>query len=197
MTEIAAVKAALNLLHLPATVRRLQAEPLPHGVDVLLKVVAGDDELVRELAGRTERSPAMLRQASAFFIEQILLAPGANPYRALGASSGTPPADLRRNMALLLRWLHPDVAHDDERKRLAERVTAAWEKVKTSERRSDFDTGAGLQPAEARRSKDARSKRPTGRDIEAHIVRRAIASGEMSDVRGSWLLRMVHRLLGR
>ena len=51
----------------------------------------------------------MVREASAFFIEQILLGPDADSYRVLGADRNAAAAELRRNMALLLRWLHPDM----------------------------------------------------------------------------------------
>jgi hypothetical protein len=43
-------------------------------------------------------------------------------------------------MALLLRWLHPDLSRCSERAVFAARVTAAWDDFKTAERRSAYDT---------------------------------------------------------
>ena len=51
----------------------------------------------------------MVRLAATFFIEQILFAPHADSYRVLGASPQASASELRRNVALLLRWLHPDL----------------------------------------------------------------------------------------
>ena len=50
MVETAAVRIALDLLHLPASVRRARDEPLPADVFVLLRIVAGDQEVEREAA---------------------------------------------------------------------------------------------------------------------------------------------------
>ena len=61
----------------------------------------------RQRAG-TNRSEHSLREAAAFYIEQILLHPDADHYRVLGAQPDASTAELRRNMALLIRWLHPD-----------------------------------------------------------------------------------------
>ncbi len=56
-----------------------------------------------------------MRQAATFFIEQILFAPNADSYRVLGASTSASAGELRRNVALLLRWLHPDLDPRSER----------------------------------------------------------------------------------
>ena len=41
-------------------------------------------------------------------------------------------------MALLLRWLHPDIGENSVRSVYAGRVTAAWERLKTAERRQAY-----------------------------------------------------------
>ncbi len=48
-------------------------------------------------------------------------------------------ADLRRNMAWLLRASHPDVDRHGKHQTVAMRVTTAWEDVKTPERRVAYD----------------------------------------------------------
>jgi hypothetical protein len=138
MTEWAAMRVALSLLHLPATVRQLKQERLPDGVEGLLRIVAGEDVLERDLAIRFDRPGRQIREAAAFFIVQVLLDPAADSYRHLGGSSESTTDDLRRNMALLVRWLHPDRTPSDGGA-LVGRVTRAWDNVKTPARRSEYD----------------------------------------------------------
>ena len=92
------------------------------------------------------RPEATLRKAAGFFIEQVLLSQGADHYRVLGGSRETSDANLRRHMALIMRWLHPDVVSGGgsatdyfDRRLYAERVTGAWEGIKTKERRAVYD----------------------------------------------------------
>ena len=66
-------------------------------------------------------------------------------YRVLGAARGAGAAELRSNMALLMRWLHPDVNANGARLMLAARVTRAWETVKTPDRRAAYDRASGQQ----------------------------------------------------
>lgn len=139
MSDRSALRQAIDLLHRPNRVRLLQSEPLPEGVDVVLRIAAGDADLTRSEARRLERSPDLLGQAAGFYIEQILLAPDADSYRIFGAPPSAPAAHLRQNMALLLRWLHPDVDRSGTRSVFAARVTKAWEDIKTPERRAAYD----------------------------------------------------------
>jgi hypothetical protein len=134
-----ALKIAIDLLHVPSQVRHYRSEPLPDGVLTLLRIVAGDTEAERAAAAATDRPPEVVRQAAAFFIEQILFAPGADSYQVLGASPQASSAELRRNIGLLLRWLHPDLDPRGERSVFIGRVTAAWNDLKTPERRAAYD----------------------------------------------------------
>jgi len=85
------------------------------------------------------RSGDVLHEAAAFFIEQILLYPEADNYRVLGATPDAAAAELRRNMAWLMAWLHPDRAPKTERSVLVARVTRAWNDLKTADRRAAYD----------------------------------------------------------
>ena len=85
------------------------------------------------------RSRETVREAAAFFVEQILLFPDADSYRVLGARPDATNGELRRNMALLLRWLHPDLDRLGERSVLAIRVTRAWNDLKTQQHRAAYD----------------------------------------------------------
>jgi hypothetical protein len=134
-----ALKIAIDLLHVPSQVRLYRSEPLPDDVLTLLRIVAGDTEIERAAAILADRPPEVVRQAAGFFIEQILFAPDADSYRVLGASPQASSTELRRNMGFLLRWLHPDLDSRGERSIFIGRVTAAWNDLKTPERRAAHD----------------------------------------------------------
>ena len=106
----------------------------------------------------------MVREAAAFFIEQILLYPDADSYRVLGARPGATYGELRRNMALLLRWLHPDLDPHGERTVFAARVTRAWNDLKTEERRAAYDRSCAIALAEKSllRTKSGARSKPSG-----------------------------------
>ena len=154
MLDRMALKIAIDLMHVPSQVRLFRSEPLPDGVLMLLRIAAGDEEAEKMAVDLTGRSPEIVRQATRFFIEQILFAPEADSYRALGANPQASPSELRRNVALLLRSLHPDVDHRGERSIFVGRVTTAWNNLKTPERRTAYDA----QLLNARAHKRSRSK---------------------------------------
>ena len=169
MLEGAAVRVAIDLLQMPSRVRMIRQAPLPEGMGLLLRVAACDAEAAAEAAAMTGRAEPFVSEAAAFFVEQILLDPEADSYRVLASLPGASTADLRRNMALLVRWLHPDVAKGASRSRFVARVTHAWDDVKTPERRQSYDIDCGRkQKAKASSTKPvlkgrkAASRSPSG-----------------------------------
>jgi hypothetical protein len=139
MSDRMALKIAIDLMHVPSQVRLFRSEALPDGVPLLLRVAAGDDEAEHAASVLIDRPPDVVRQAAAFFIEQILFAPNADSYRVLGTNAEASAGELRRNVAQLLRWLHPDLDRRGERSIFIRRVTAAWNDLKTPERRAAYD----------------------------------------------------------
>src|ERR1700732_3248057 len=139
MSEKMALKVAIDLLHVPSQVRLVRSEPLPDGVLTLLRMAAGDDEAEHTAAATADRPREVIRRAAVFFIEQILFAPNTDSYRVLGVDPRARAGELRRNAALLLRWLHPDVDALGERSIFVSRVTEAWNNLKTPERRAAYD----------------------------------------------------------
>jgi hypothetical protein len=115
--------------------------PLPRGIIFLLEVAVGDVDALGKAAALTDHPEAILQDAAGFFIEQVLLSQNADHYRTLGASRDAPYAELRHHMALLIRWVHPDLFSGNavgsclDRSVYANRVTKAWQAVKTSARR--------------------------------------------------------------
>jgi hypothetical protein len=198
MDHASALEAALYLTQFPAQVRLIRSRPLPDGVEVLLRIAAHDDEAIKQASEWLGRSPETVRQAAAFFIEQILFCPEANSYRVLGATKDASNGELRRNMALLLRWLHPDLDPHGERSVFARRVTLAWNDLKTKERRDAYDQSRRLsatQQSSARkrprtRAKDqAKSYRPIngGRGASPYSSRQTYPDG--------FLRRVFHSLM--
>ena len=139
MTANATIWMALDLLQTPSSVKILRAAPLPPDVVTLLRIAAGDEEASSQAAAATRHSPKSIREAAAFYIEQILLHPEADHYRVLGVQPGASSAELRRNMALLIRWLHPDQKNGAERSVFVARVTRAWNELKNEDRRAAYD----------------------------------------------------------
>lgn len=182
MSSGMALKIAIDLLHVPSRVRLYRSEPLPEGVSTLLRIVTDDAE-VRAAAAATDRPPEVVRRAAAFFIEQILFAPDADSYQVLGAGPQASSTELRRNMGLLLRWLHPDLDPRGERSIFIGRVTAAWNDLKTPERRADYDMAR-------RNAKDKRRSKIDGVRSWRHGNRRTVPAaaphqGYNGDVAGS------------
>jgi hypothetical protein len=161
MGDATALKVAIDLVHVPSRVRVIRSNPLPEGVLMLLRIAAGDEAAECEAAELTGRSRDVVRKAAAFFIEQILLYPEADSYRVLGASPQAPSRELRRHMALLLRWLHPDMDRQGERSLFAGRVIRAWEDLKTPARRAAYDEARRTLHAKEsllRNERDARAR---------------------------------------
>ena len=174
MEEIAAIRTAIDLLHLPSDVHRVREAPLPDGIPLLLRVAIGEDKALSRATQLTERPNPVVQEAAGFFIEQILFAPDADSYRVLGASPNASARELRGNMALLIRWLHPDLDQGEERSVFIGRVTGAWDNLKTKDRRLAYDAahpvpnkkqsqrhrGNGAQRSDANNA--SRRKRPAG-----------------------------------
>jgi len=154
-----ALKLAFDLFDFPSQARVARKAPLPPDLVLLLRIAAGDDEPLREAVRASGRSPRVVRDAAGFFIEQVLLFPEADSYRVLGASPTAANSAMRRNMALLLRWLHPDIDQKGERSVFAARVTKAWSDLKTPDRRATYDQQLLMTEAEARLREERRSRR--------------------------------------
>lgn len=153
-----ALSAALSLMKDPASVRAIRRGALPPGVAGLLAVAVGDEAAVAQARGRTGYTDDVLEEAAAFFIEQILLDRRSDSYRVLGGTAASSHAELRHNMALLMRWLHPDrhalrSGADLDREIFTARVSRAWENLKSDERRAAYERerARGAREAPARR----------------------------------------------
>ena len=102
MVCVPALRAAVELLHLPSRVALIRAGPLPEDVPVLLRIAAGDVEATNQAAASEGRSREMIREAALFFLEQVLFHADADSYRVLGATREASHLELRRNMTLAI-----------------------------------------------------------------------------------------------
>lgn len=171
--EWAALQLALDLHRDPWGVRLVRKQPLPDGMGLLLAVAAGEDPASETAAtARFDRPSKFVREAATFFIEQILLAPGTDSYRVLGANPEASVTELRRNMALLMRWLHPDVARAGDRAVLAQRIAAAWNTLKTPERRAAYDLQRSGAMPDGTHAEGTGARGRTGSGHRAKALRR-------------------------
>ena len=166
-----ALQLAFDLFDFPSQARVVRKAPLPVDLVLLLRLAAGEEDIIRDVVRSSGRTQPVVREAAGFFIEQALLFPEADSYRVLGASSATTNFELRRNMALLLRWLHPDIDQKGERSVFAARVTKAWSDLKTPERRRAYDHQLTKWQADASKPERRRSRKEKGRRRHAPATR--------------------------
>jgi DnaJ domain len=139
MEHLAALRAAIDVLQVPSRLQHTRSRSLPVGVSLLLEIAAGNEASLKAGALAVGSTEAITKSAAIFFIEQVLLSGDSNSYRVLGANRDDSREHLRRNMALLMHWLHPDRANAD-RAVLTHRVANAWENLKTEEQRARYDS---------------------------------------------------------
>jgi hypothetical protein len=138
MEHLTTIMLSLDLYHVPARVHLARKAPLPDGIETLLRIAGNEGAVVHQASRAAGVPPGIVHDAAVFFIEQAMLFPEADAYRVLGARPGAPSSKLRRNMSLLLRWLHPDHGRD-EHAVFAHRVTEAWGALKSDDRRVAYD----------------------------------------------------------
>ncbi len=190
MSAYEAVKVTIDLVHVPSRVRHQRSLPLPAGVPIVLGIAAGDEGALSEASTAIDRPRELIRKAAAFFIEQILLSPDADSYRVLGANRTATAAELRHNMALLIRFVHPDASQQNSRSIFAGRVTQAWEDLKNPERRAAYDKVSEVQEVKPRSPKRRRPQRP----FKSYASRHSF--GIWEDERRGLLRRAMSLLLG-
>lgn len=128
-SQLTAIEAAFGLVRMPALATRLQAQPLPHEISVVLHVAAGIEPEVREVCRKFSCSESDARAIARIYLQQVVLFPGADSHRILCGSTSSSLTELRRNKNLLLRWLHPDMNGNSWETLLLPRVLAAWDEL--------------------------------------------------------------------
>jgi hypothetical protein len=147
MSDADALKIAIDLFYLPSQVRATRTRPLPKGTKFLLLIAAGDADAMRTAQDLSSRPSAAIHEAATFFIEQILLEHSADEYRKLGLDRTAPIAELRAHMALLMKWLHPDINSDERRSAMARQVIRAWKQINSPGSATRRSPSIGIETA--------------------------------------------------
>jgi hypothetical protein len=190
-----AIAAALAMLRDPRLARLAQRGPLPRGMTLLLEVAAGESTGLARAHTMTSRSEATLQKAAGFFIEQVLLNRQSDNYRVLGSSPEATAPELRRHMALLLKWLHPDLfqsSGDDKgfnRSAYVNLVTNAWEALKTAGRRASYDASLASRRRERKPEAHRAWQGGNGRPQGAQAAGARMAHGRIRPRRAVYRLR--------
>lgn len=171
-----ALRIAIDLLHVPSRVRALRTEPLPHGVPLLLQIAADDSQALSQACRIADRPQELVRDAAAFFIEQVLLSLDADSYRVLGANPTATTGELRSNMACLIKYLHPDTYLQGQQSIFVNRVTMAWDDLKTPERRAAYDKRRPQSKEKVAR-KEARPSPARSAQLPARVKRKPQGRG--------------------
>lgn len=160
-----ALDQALALIELPLLARVMRRRPLPQGVLLLIKIAAGCPETARHVGELTSAEPARVRKAAVLYLQTVVLDVGADNYRLLGLPRDAALPQLREHMHWLMKWLHPDRAPDEWESASAHRVLAAWQELKSPERRARYDSTLPPERSAAAPSRGAppRDRRATPR----------------------------------
>lgn len=135
-----ALEWALALARAPRERDALRQRPLPDGIEALLQIAAGSRGEALQLAlARSGEPEAELVEAVRFYLREVLFHSGADAYRMLGLSADASAEQIRTHHRLLQQWLHPDRQTSDWDAIFAGRVNAAWNALRTAERRAEYD----------------------------------------------------------
>src|SRR3954451_4898936 len=139
MDNGAGLRLALDLLAAPSRIKHARSCELPDGVELVLRIAGQEKCAIDEAAKFCDHPRDFIERAAVFFIEQVLLTPGIDSYRVLGARRDASYAELRRNFVLLVKCLHPDHSRGGERSALVSKVIESWNQLKTVKRRATYN----------------------------------------------------------
>ena len=186
---------ALDFYRAPLAYPQLASpdQPLPESFDNLIGAfaVALSPANIATTAQALGTSPAVVKQASSFFLRQVLLVPGGNHYRVLGLSPDASEEDIREHYHLLVRIFHPDRS-DGDPERNAEytaRINDAYNTLKKTDTRERYDRQLGLVQRGQRRAGVEIERFHPGRPVASNPVRsRGAAPVGVGNRRTIWVL---------
>ena len=121
---------------------------LPDDALLLLQVAAGAANGVLAASAQRHRmdaADAMQRVRSR--LRAVLFHPQADAYRVLGLDIGADADAIKLHHRLLQQWLHPDRHEGEQDTLLSARVNAAWQALRTPERRMAYDAEQAMRNA--------------------------------------------------
>lgn len=134
-----ALELALALHQAPEQRQALRERPLPQHVGRVIRLAAGSQPLLAETAQGCGLDEQAVQEAARFFVQQILLEPGTDPYRVLGVGTDATAQQLRTHFHWLQRWLHPDRGNDEWQSEYVTRLNWAWQQLRTEAAREAWD----------------------------------------------------------
>ena len=131
---------ALALASAPGERLVLRQRPLPEGMGSLLQIAARNSgDVLSSALARTGETEQGLVEAVRFYLREVLFHSGADAYRILGLERGASGDQAKAHHRWLQQWLHPDRHTSDWDAIFAGRVNAAWNQLRTDERRRAYD----------------------------------------------------------
>lgn len=132
---------AMDLLRAPVLAETMRRQPLLPSEDILilLRIAGGCPETSKLAVGATGAPLEQIRRAVILYLKRVLLFPDADSYRVLGLLPGARHETIREHLRWMMRWLHPDRNREEWEAVYADRVLRAWDDLKTSGRREDYD----------------------------------------------------------
>lgn len=103
-----AIDAALNIYRRPNLVRTERRKALPDDILSLIRIASGGDVAPEFLTPERAKSEAEVRDASVFYIQQVLLSPKSDEFRQLGLTDQATLQQISEHKRYMLKWLHPD-----------------------------------------------------------------------------------------
>ena len=134
-----ALDQAIAFWRAPALLANARHRPLPDDVLDVVRIAAGDSNAAGQGAEATGADPAEVTEAAAFYLQQLLFAPGTDSYRVLGVNPGADDSRIKEHYRWLVRWLHPDRNPDEWEALYADRVNRAWQDLRTPAKRAAYD----------------------------------------------------------
>ena len=187
MVSSSLLEMALAFYREPVRFRDLKDPDRPLGGDAgpLLRLAAGSNpdalQLPPDLAEHDE-----WQAAARFFVQQVLLAPGADYYRLHGLPRQADATEIRSHHRLLMRLVHPDRTHTDDawQTAAAARINQAHTTLRDPEKRAEYNRQIALAEQHAGTAPRAQPSGPAPRYAPGRdTVRR---SGDTPRTRFVW-----------
>lgn len=135
---------ALDFFREPLLVQEwsARATALPAGIGELIRLAGARDSELEAVAADYQADARELGESARFFLQQVLLAPGADHYRVLGVERDADDSVIRSQHRLLMRLLHPD-RHVGQAECwtdvYATRVNQAYNVLRHAQSRANYD----------------------------------------------------------
>ena len=134
-----ALELALALYRAPIKRHALRGMELPRDIGLVIQLASAPQPLLHDVAVDLNETEDTVREASRFYLQQMLFQPDASAYQVLGLPRNAAPERIREHYRWLQRWLHPDRRGEDWEGLLATRVNQAWGHLRTEAARRAYE----------------------------------------------------------